>query len=48
MKLRVIEPGTMAGLLSGRYRQTVARINREDRAAADEGARMSLIGALCG
>ncbi|MEU0222532.1 ABC transporter ATP-binding protein, partial [Streptomyces sp. NPDC006265] len=34
--------------LSGRYRQTVARINREDRTAADKGARMSLFGALCG
>ncbi|MER6031856.1 ABC transporter ATP-binding protein [Streptomyces sp. NPDC001851] len=43
-----IRAGTMAGFLSGRYRQTVARINREDRAAADQGARMSLIGALCG
>ncbi|MFF1281458.1 ABC transporter ATP-binding protein [Streptomyces sp. NPDC058299] len=43
-----IRAGTMAGFLSGRYRQTVARINREDRAAADKGARMSLIGALCG
>ncbi|MGW2022068.1 ABC transporter ATP-binding protein [Streptomyces decoyicus] len=43
-----IRAGTMAGFLSGRYRQTVARINREDRAAADKGARMSLVGALCG
>lgn len=43
-----IRPGTMGTFLSGRYRQTVARINREDRAAADQGARMSLIGALCG
>ncbi|MER6031068.1 ABC transporter ATP-binding protein [Streptomyces sp. NPDC001851] len=43
-----IRAGTMAGFLSGRYRQTVTRINREDRAAADKGARMSLIGALCG
>ncbi|GHE59511.1 ABC transporter [Streptomyces cellulosae] len=43
-----IRAGTMAGFLSGRYRQTVARINREDHAAADKGARMSLIGALCG
>ncbi|WP_433456121.1 ABC transporter ATP-binding protein [Streptomyces sp. CA-142005] len=43
-----IRAGTMAAFLSGRYRQTVARINREDRAAADKGARMSLIGALCG
>ncbi|MFK4150257.1 ABC transporter ATP-binding protein [Streptomyces sp. NPDC004065] len=43
-----IRAGTMAGFLSDRYRQTVARINREDRAAADKGARMSLIGALCG
>lgn len=43
-----IRAGTMAAFLSGRYRQTVARINREDRAAADRGARMSLIGALCG
>ncbi|MFB7495820.1 ABC transporter ATP-binding protein [Streptomyces sp. NPDC056161] len=43
-----IRAGTMAPFLSGRYRETVARINREDRAAADKGARMSLIGALCG
>lgn len=43
-----IRAGTMAGFLSGRYRQTVARINREDRAAADQSARMSLVGALCG
>ncbi|MFI6113256.1 ABC transporter ATP-binding protein [Kitasatospora sp. NPDC051164] len=43
-----IRAGTMAGFLSGRYRQTVSRINREDRTAADQGARMSLIGALCG
>ncbi|MEV4976441.1 ABC transporter ATP-binding protein [Streptomyces scopuliridis] len=43
-----IRAGTMAGFLSGRYRQTVARINREDRAAADQSARMSLAGALCG
>lgn len=43
-----IRAGTMAGFLSGRYRQTVSRINREDRTAADKGARMSLIGALCG
>ncbi len=43
-----IRAGTMAGFLSGRYRQTVARINREDRAAADKGARMSLAGAACG
>ncbi|MEU1776689.1 ABC transporter ATP-binding protein [Streptomyces sp. NPDC019922] len=43
-----IRAGTMAGFLSGRYRQTVARINREDRTAADKGARMSLVGALCG
>ncbi|TWV56409.1 ABC transporter ATP-binding protein [Streptomyces misionensis] len=43
-----IRAGTMAPFLSGRYRETVARINREDRAAADKGARMSLLGALCG
>ncbi|OKI00963.1 ABC transporter [Streptomyces sp. CB02923] len=43
-----IRAGTMGPFLSGRYRQTVARINREDRAAADTGARMSLVGALCG
>ncbi|MFF2010680.1 ABC transporter ATP-binding protein [Streptomyces sp. NPDC058195] len=43
-----IRAGTMAGFLTGRYRQTVARINREDRTAADRGARMSLIGAVCG
>ncbi|WP_030253026.1 ABC transporter ATP-binding protein [Streptomyces violens] len=43
-----IRAGTMAPFLSGRYRQTVARINREDRAAANKGARMSLIGAACG
>lgn len=43
-----IRAGTMAGFLSGRYRQTVARINSEDRAAADKGARMSLVGAVCG
>ncbi|MFE3743198.1 ABC transporter ATP-binding protein [Streptomyces sp. NPDC059134] len=43
-----IRAGTMAAFLSGRYRQTVARINREDRAAADTGARMSLVGAVCG
>jgi ATP-binding cassette subfamily B protein len=43
-----IRAGTMAGFLSGRYRQTVARINREDRTAADKGARMSLVGSLCG
>ncbi|MET7665393.1 ABC transporter ATP-binding protein [Streptomyces sp. NPDC005463] len=43
-----IRAGTMAPFLSGRYRSTVARINREDRSAADQGARMSLIGALCG
>lgn len=43
-----IRAGTMAGFLTGRYRQTVARINREDRAAADKGARMSVLGAMCG
>lgn len=43
-----IRAGTMGGFLSGRYRQTVARINREDRAAADQGARTSLVGAVCG
>ncbi|MEU1151542.1 ABC transporter ATP-binding protein [Streptomyces sp. NPDC005918] len=43
-----IRAGTMADFLSGRYRKTVSRINREDRTAADQGARMSLIGALCG
>ncbi|MFD7667424.1 ABC transporter ATP-binding protein [Streptomyces sp. NPDC059788] len=43
-----IRAGTMGPFLSGRYRRTVARINREDRAAADTGARMSLVGALCG
>lgn len=43
-----IRAGTMAGFLSGRYRSTVARINREDRSAADRGARMSLVGAVCG
>ncbi|MFH8982856.1 ABC transporter ATP-binding protein [Streptomyces varsoviensis] len=43
-----IRAGTMAAFLSGRYGQTVARINREDRAAADKGARMSLVGAACG
>lgn len=43
-----IRAGTMAGFLTGRYRQTVARINREDRGAADKGARMSVVGALCG
>ncbi|WP_030021730.1 ABC transporter ATP-binding protein [Streptomyces monomycini] len=43
-----IRAGTMADFLSGRYRQTVSRINREDRAAADKGARMSLVGSLCG
>ncbi len=43
-----IRASTMAAFLSDRYRQTVARINREDRSAADQGARMSLVGALCG
>lgn len=43
-----IRAGTMAPFLSGRYRDTVARINREDRTAADKGARMSLVGAVCG
>ncbi|MCX4967326.1 ABC transporter ATP-binding protein/permease [Streptomyces sp. NBC_00654] len=43
-----IRAGTMASFLGGRYRQTVERINREDRGAADKGARMSLVGALCG
>ncbi|MEU6465336.1 ABC transporter ATP-binding protein [Streptomyces sp. NPDC046976] len=43
-----IRAGTMAPFLSGRYRETVARINREDRTTADKGARMSLVGALCG
>lgn len=43
-----IRAGTMADFLSGRYRDTVARINREDQAAADQGARMSLVGAVCG
>ncbi|MFD7923735.1 ABC transporter ATP-binding protein [Streptomyces sp. NPDC059740] len=43
-----IRAGTMAGFLTGRYRQTVTRINREDRSAADQGARMSLVGAVCG
>ncbi|OON76213.1 ABC transporter ATP-binding protein [Streptomyces tsukubensis] len=43
-----IRAGTMAGFLAGRYRQTVVRINKEDRAAADKGARMSLVGSLCG
>lgn len=43
-----IRAGTMGGFLSGRYRQTVARINREDRKAADQGAVTSLVGAVCG
>ncbi|MEV7866725.1 ABC transporter ATP-binding protein [Streptomyces sp. NPDC088124] len=43
-----IRAGTMAAFLSGRYRQTVARINHEDRTAADTAARMSLVGAVCG
>jgi ATP-binding cassette subfamily B protein len=43
-----IRAGTMSAFLSGRYRETVARINREDRAAADKGAHLSLIGSLCG
>lgn len=43
-----IRAGTMADFLGGRYRETVARINAEDRTAADKGARMSLVGALCG
>ncbi|MFG2228332.1 ABC transporter ATP-binding protein [Streptomyces sp. NPDC048644] len=43
-----IRAGTMAAFLSRRYRETVARINREDRIAADKGARMSLVGAVCG
>ncbi|WP_457518870.1 ABC transporter ATP-binding protein [Streptomyces sp. TE33382] len=43
-----IRAGTMAPFLGGRYRQTVERINGEDRGAADKGARMSLVGALCG
>lgn len=43
-----IRAGTMAAFLSGRYRDTVSRINREDRIAADKGARMSLVGAVCG
>ncbi|MFI8993369.1 ABC transporter ATP-binding protein [Streptomyces sp. NPDC053542] len=43
-----IRAGTMASFLSGRYRRTVSRINHEDRAAADQGARYSLVGAVCG
>ncbi len=43
-----IRAGTMAPFLSDRYRRTVARINREDRSAADRGARFSLVGAVCG
>ncbi|MFD3516022.1 ABC transporter ATP-binding protein [Streptomyces sp. NPDC058657] len=43
-----IRAGTMTRFLSGRYRETVARINREDRAAANSGARMSLVGAVVG
>lgn len=43
-----IRAGTMAGFLVGRYRQITERINRADRRAADTGARMSALGAVCG
>ncbi|MGW8378300.1 ABC transporter ATP-binding protein [Streptomyces sp. ODS28] len=43
-----IRAGTMAGFLVGRYRHVTARINAADRAAADTGARMSLLGSACG
>ncbi|WP_234430561.1 ABC transporter ATP-binding protein [Streptomyces sp. NRRL F-4489] len=43
-----IRAGTMAGFLAGRYQQITERINRADRRAANTGARMSLVGAVCG
>ncbi len=43
-----IRAGTMSSFLVGRYRHITARINRADRRAADTGARMSVLGALCG
>ncbi|WP_399097415.1 hypothetical protein ACGH2B_27915 [Streptomyces sp. BBFR2] len=38
----------MATFLPRRYRDTVGRINREDRTSAGKGARMSLVGAVRG
>ncbi|GGU60820.1 ABC transporter [Streptomyces albospinus] len=43
-----IRAGTMAGFLVTRYRHITERINRADRQAADTGARMSVLGAVCG
>ncbi len=43
-----IRAGTMAGFLIGRYRHITERINRADRQAANTGARMSVLGAVCG
>ncbi|MER6049929.1 ATP-binding cassette domain-containing protein [Streptomyces sp. NPDC001793] len=43
-----VRAGTMADFLVGRYRQITERINRADRRAADTGARMSAVGAVCG
>ncbi|TJZ57514.1 ABC transporter ATP-binding protein [Streptomyces piniterrae] len=39
---------TMADFLIDRYRHVTERINRADRRAADTGARMSVVGAVCG
>ncbi|MFF2807309.1 ATP-binding cassette domain-containing protein [Streptomyces sp. NPDC058000] len=43
-----VRAGTMADFLVGRYRQITGRINRADRRAANTGARMSAVGAVCG
>ncbi|MFB6556576.1 ATP-binding cassette domain-containing protein, partial [Streptomyces sp. NPDC056405] len=43
-----VRAGTMADFLVGRYRQITERINRADRRAANTGARMSAVGAVCG
>ncbi len=43
-----IRAGTMSDFLVDRYGRVTDRINRSDRRAADAGARMSLLGAVCG
>ncbi|WP_212912218.1 ABC transporter ATP-binding protein [Streptomyces sp. TS71-3] len=43
-----IRAGTMSDFLVDRYRRITGRINDADRRAADTGAWMSLVGALCG
>ena len=43
-----IRTGTMRSFLLAKYRSITARINRAERRAVDKGARMALVGAVCG